>query len=251
MRLMLTPIIAIAMACIPKVDTRPPEVLIEPGLKAFPTPRTADSVGTIVRIDRNGVSHRFTTLTLIPPATPSPEVLPQLSMTDTVSASLVLNFLKLLSGSPTIGATTGRTVVLHFSATGARREQSDDLTLRKALAPILSQLDFTNGNRYHLISETIIADSINYTVAQTQVDSLGGKANLESIVGGSIGIRNNGSSGYTLTARLNPAMRIFYKTEEITRDGAGMITISSLPVKSVDQIKLVKDQSHTAIIRDW
>ena len=255
-RPILLSLVAIAIGCIHQVVTTPPEIVIEPGLKAFPTPRAFDGVGTITRIDREGVSHPFAMLKVTPPPTLNPEQLPQYKMTDTVGASLLLSFLRKLAGSPSVGGVVGKTVVLSFTAVGTQRERSNDLDLRQALKPILGQLDFSDGSRYYLISETVLADSIAYTVAQSQVDSLGGSANLQNVAKGNVGIRRNGSSEYTLIARLRPPMRIFYKAEEILPVGSGGYTISSQThfehghPTDVNQLRLVKDTTHFPVIRE-
>jgi hypothetical protein len=165
------------------------------------------------------------------------EEIPVIFHNKTAYSSLVLQFL----GDTVGGANLNRNTDVHMSVTGASRERLQGVDLRQAVDRDLHKIQFRNGSKYYVITETVLADSINFRITRTSVANLGGVAKIRQIVTAAPCLTLTDSAGTSLVMRFSHPMRVFYKAQLISPQGLGLegrdAAADLVPVEDVLDIK--------------
>ena len=201
----------------PRITPRP-SVEFEKGLQLFPTARDYDGPGTIFRIDREGARGTAVDLSGMLSLTPRTEVVPTLSLKDRFTARMLGKY---LTDSAYLCDSTRDSIVV--SATGTRRERATDVQLEAVIDSALKLIRWREDNTYYIITETILADSLNYVFDSHSVADLGGDARLGALARGNARLSwQRDGVNYSLAARFEKPLRVFYKTERLTPQGAAL-----------------------------
>jgi hypothetical protein len=230
----------LGLACSPpsSVRTPTPDKVLDAGFVMFPTPRSSDAPGTVFRIDASGV--RFDVLDLSPQLSlaTSEETFPELASdgTRTVSSKAFFNF---LAAVLPVHVSADRTLNYNFTLAlfGVRRQKTTDVQIDSVLFPQLPNVRWRDDNKYYVIRETIIADSIKYSFDNTSLTALNADANFKTLVGDSTQIKWRSHESYQLAQQFPHAQRVYYKVDQIRSKtggygGAPVLAVEHLPVKS-------------------
>jgi len=109
------------------------------------------------------------------------------------------------------------------AAAGTRREIASDVQLKPVVDSALKVISWLPRNNYYIITETVLADSVNYVMDRLAVVDLGGASTIGKLVLGkpSLSWQSDGPK-YTLAAKFAKPLRVFYKVERLTPEGAAL-----------------------------
>ncbi len=187
---------------------------LEPGLQMFPTPRATDAPGTIFRVTPAGV--RYDVVDLSPLLQPSVSVETFAVLRDSAVRSIDAGvFLRFVTANTAARTSLNRQIATEFMLGGARREKITDQQIDLVLQPRLSEITWRPNDRYYVIRETILADSIRVRVDGGAANQLEQDATFRTLIADSVRVNWNRESSYQLVQKFSPAQRVLYKVDRI------------------------------------
>jgi hypothetical protein len=146
------------------------------------------------------------------------EVFPQTRMRDTFSGGAIATLLA--KDSASFRDSTQDSVIL--VVVGTKREVASDFALKKVVDSARRVIDWVPNNRYYLITEAVVADSVMYILGSKAIADLGGSGRLRSLVVGHSNLGLTSGAESELVARFPKPYRVFYKTERLTPKGGSL-----------------------------
>jgi hypothetical protein len=210
----VTGILAIA-ACstAPTPKTIADAPVFEPGFQIFPSPRTFDAPGTIFRVDAEQIRHPVVDLSGMLNIVPRDEVIPRLSVQGAFSIGAFLTWL----GGEKRGAQYQRVDSITVAVTGAKREQAFETSLDKVLDSARHVIDWGRPGKIYLITETVLADSVQIRLSTSTAISVGDSLKTDSARAHGISVQWRPQRAAEISVRFPKPYRVFYKVEQVVR----------------------------------
>jgi hypothetical protein len=193
-------------------------ITVGENMQVFPWPREDDGPGTIFRIGSDGIRHPVLDLTGMLRISPMMMEFPTLAMKNTFGLSVIARSLQIDS----FGMRDSTQDSIYVAVSGARIERAFDVPLQALVDSARRVMTWLPNNRYFLITETVLADSVRYLLSHTALADLGGQARLAAIARGSSNVAWESDGRLELAIRFQKPLHVFYKVEGLTPRGAAL-----------------------------
>lgn len=195
-----------------KINVNLPPIKFE-DFKTFSSPRTSYSPGYVFRIaDDNKKKLVYVTQLTPPNVATSDEALAKISKS--WKTSVLLKFLGLTEVSGSAGGK--KEAILELSFSKGKREQLSENDINTLLGN--SKIDFKEGSKYFVVSETVAFTSIDYKLINYSELDADVKAQIQKLeVEGKFTHEQNDST--SLVQSFNEPHRVFYKVLEFNDKG--------------------------------
>jgi hypothetical protein len=206
----------------------------EPGFQLFPTPRSGDGPGTVFRITPEGV--RYDVVDLSGALSPAVTVETYPLLIDSTARSLRGDvLLKFVAAGGRITTQLDRDVRVEFMLGGARREKTTDVEIDRVLRPRLADIIWRPNDRYYVIRETILVDSMRLKIDRSSANQLDQDATFRTVAADTMRLRWSRDATYQLAQRFVPPQRVMYKVDRIepAADGFGGGTVTTVTYRPV------------------
>jgi hypothetical protein len=102
---------------------------------------------------------------------------------------------------------------------GARREKTTDVEIDRVLRPRLAEIIWRPNDRYYVIRETILVDSMRLKVDRSAANQLDQDASFRTVASDTLRLRWSRDATYQLAQRFAPPQRVMYKVDRIEPTG--------------------------------
>ena len=213
LRLVPALLIYLTLSCSPRPIRLPNTPSFEAGFQVFPSPRTFDPPGTIIRIDPSGVRYAVADLSGLLKITPREEAIPRLLVYGEFDVGAFFSWL----GAPSGSAGFNRIDSAVVEVDGARREQTFDVDLARVEDSARSLLDWRKPGRYFLIRETILADSVVIILSRSVRVATGASFATDSAAKRGVSVSWSPRAATRIGLKFRQPHRVFYKLDLLTR----------------------------------
>jgi hypothetical protein len=187
--------------------------VFERGFQIFPSPRTFDAPGTIFRVDSDQVRHLVADLSGMLHIVPREEAVPRLSVQGMLNTAA---FLSWLSGERR-GVQFQRVDSAVVAVSGAKREQAFEVDLARVLDSARKVIDWRKSGKIYLITETVLADSVQIRLSTSIAVSLGDSLKADSARAHGIAVQWRPQAATDISLRFPSPYRVFYKADQVAR----------------------------------
>ena len=212
-------------------DKRKPAEILEEGWLLYAKPTTLEPVGTLFRIDDEGL--RFMVDQIAVEVQVGAEAVAKVQQRVQANIGFFARFLGLDNYSGKISAKNSET--LEFEIIDPERQSTFDAAMDRALDPILKDLKYRADNRYYVIRETRSATAMVYRLTQDQLGEIGGKASISVALHASATVKAEQGGLYEINQTFPERMRVMFLAEEIAPVKSGLAgdqpVLGRLPVR--------------------
>lgn len=212
----------------PRTITEGP--VFERGFQIFPSPRTFDAPGTIFRIDSDDVRHPVADLSGLLQIVPQEEAIPRMTVKGMFNTGFFFSWLRGANRSLQYQRVDSASV----GVSGAKREQAFEVNLQKVVDSARHVIDWKKSGKVYLITETILADSVQIHLSTSIRVTLGDSLKRDSASTHGIAVHWEPQRAADLSLHFPKPYRVFYKVEQLVRPAGfeqdSLSTLAALPV---------------------
>jgi hypothetical protein len=187
--------------------------VFERGFQIFPSPRTFDPPGTIFRVDSDQARQAVADLSAMLRVVPHEEAIPKVSLSGLLNTSA---FLSWLSGEKR-GFQYQRIDSATVAVIGAKREQAFEVELDKLLDSARRIIDWKKPGKVYLITETVLADSIQVRLSTSAGVLIGDSLKADSARAHGISVQWKPQRTTEISLRFPKPYRVLYKAQQVLR----------------------------------
>lgn len=186
--------------------------VFEPGFFLYPSPRTFDGPGTIFRIDKDGERSPIADLSPMVRVTPGEEVIPRIVVSGRVNASALFAW---VGHETSVKYSKGDSAVVEIF--GTRREITYEADRNRVVDSAEKIIDWSRPGRVYLITEAILADSVNVHLRRETILGVGDSIQRDTSRARALRAYWSPSRATDLAVRFLRPHRVLYKAEQIVR----------------------------------
>lgn len=202
----------------------------ERGLHLFPSPRRFDGPGTVYRIGPDGVRRAVVDLSSLVVVTPRQEAVPTLRVRGAFNLGAFVDWL-----GHSRGLGLQRIDSATITVVGGMREQAFESDLRRVVDSAVKLVDWTKSGRVFVITETVLADSVDISLSASRAYAFGDSLSSDSARARGIAVRWMPGSSLSIALGFPAPHRVFYKAEQIIRvtrfEGDSLARFTRIPVE--------------------
>jgi hypothetical protein len=142
------------------------------------------------------------------------EAIPRITIRSSFSAA---GFLSWLGGRPQLSAEYRALDSAVVDVIGAKREQVFEVNLRRVTDSAAKIIDWSRPGRTYVIAETILADSVSFSLASNLLIAASDSVRSDSLKAHGVAVRWEPGSSVRIALRFPQPYRVFYKADQIIR----------------------------------
>lgn len=192
--------------------------LLDRGWQFYTQPTTLEPVGTVFRIDGDGVRYLVDRLDV--PVDQGPEAGARVVRRTEVRLGVVARFLGLIGISA--NAAVGRTQLLEFETQEPIRTVSHDADVVGPLARFLRHFTPEEGSRYFLIRESRSARAVTFHLSNEQIAELGGEGPVGAGLSAGASVRVGRSGTFEIAQPFPERLLVTFLPYRIAQLTAGL-----------------------------